>query len=109
MFKNFFTKEELKMFSKKGISKIKREDFYTYLEMEQAILDSLVSNYETSSYNNPLLEEKIEKQKGFVDSLNKYYYEVIVPDESITESFDGYTKEFKKEIKMYKKIQKEVK
>ncbi|ARU91511.1 hypothetical protein SCLARK_00902 [Spiroplasma clarkii] len=76
------------------------------MEMEQAALDSLVNSAAISSFKNPLLEENIAKQRKVVDILNKYYYEVILPDESVTDSFDINEKEFEKELKIYKRIQR---
>ncbi|AKX34162.1 hypothetical protein SLITO_v1c05140 [Spiroplasma litorale] len=106
MIEYFLTKEEKKTFSKLNLSKIKREDFFSYLQMEERVLESLVNYFDTTSKKNPILEMKIEKQKNHVEKLNRYYYDVILLTPKEEFDFKKLRKEFRKSVKPYKKILK---
>ncbi|QGS52005.1 hypothetical protein [Spiroplasma tabanidicola] len=109
MLEKFLNKEEKKIFSKKNLKKIKKDDFFSYLEMEQSLLESLIEKYQKDDIRNSIIEEEIEKQRDFVNKLNRYYYEVVLlePDTS-TEEEKIFEKEYQKLIKPIKRIQKKV-
>jgi hypothetical protein len=69
------TKEERKLFSKKNINKIRREDFVEYIHMYEAQLDSLRNGYSPEVYQNPIVENIISELEALINDLNTYYYE----------------------------------
>lgn len=105
MLKKLLTKEERIEFSAKNLSKIKKIDYYVYIQLKQEMLDSLVKNYQNSDLPNPALEKIIKKQKELIDALNLKYYKDIIPSKKTGDFYDD-SKKFKKEIKKLKKIQK---
>ncbi|ASP28282.1 hypothetical protein SCORR_v1c05100 [Spiroplasma corruscae] len=106
MIEYFLNKEERKAFSKANLNKLKKEDFFSYLQMEERVLDSLVNYYEINNKKNMILEMKIERQKNYVDRLNKYYYEVVLLKPTEEMDLKKLAKDFRKTIKPYKKILK---
>ncbi|AHB36500.1 hypothetical protein [Spiroplasma apis] len=108
MMKTFLNKEEKKLFSKKNIKKIKKEDFFSYLEMQETFLKSLKESYYGDNVDNEVTEKQIEKQEKYVADLNKYYYEVVlISEKSTKDPFQNLDKEFKNLIKPFEKIQKD--
>ncbi|AKU79757.1 hypothetical protein [Spiroplasma turonicum] len=106
MLEYFLNKEEQKAFSKANLNKLKKEDFFSYLQMEERVLESLINYFDTTDKKNLILEMKINKQKDYVDKLNKYYYDVILLKPTEEMDIKRIAKEFKKTIKPYKKILK---
>jgi hypothetical protein len=80
MQKQMLTKEERKLFSKKNINKIRREDFVEYIHMYEAQLDSLRNGYSPEVYQNPIVENIISELEALINDLNTYYYENIIPN-----------------------------
>jgi|GEM_PF-4046365 len=105
MLKKLLTKEEKIEFSDKNLSRIKKIDYYVYIQLKQEMLNSLVKNYQNSDLPNPLIEKMIKKQKELIDVLNFKYYKNIIPSKKANDFYDD-SKKFKKEIKKLKKIQK---
>ncbi|QBQ07733.1 hypothetical protein SGLAD_v1c05340 [Spiroplasma gladiatoris] len=107
MLEKFLNKEEKKLFSKRNLKRIKKEDFFSYLEMEESLLESLKSKLLTDDVKNPILEAEVENQQLFVDHLNKYYYEVVLLEPNTkTEEVKIFEKELNKIMKPINKIQK---
>ncbi|QEH61915.1 hypothetical protein SCHIN_v1c07200 [Spiroplasma chinense] len=107
MLERFLNKEEKKLFSHKNLKKIKKQDFFAYLEMEEALLESLKKKYRLDSIDNPITEEEIEKQERFVKRLNEYYYDVVLIDpKKGQDPLKNLDKEFEKLIKPYERIQR---
>ncbi|AUM62739.1 hypothetical protein [Spiroplasma monobiae] len=108
MLEKFLNKNEKKLFSIKTLKKIKRQDFRSYLDMEETILESMKQQYELEKkYNNRVLENRIANQQHFVDTLNKYYNEVLLKRrEVIKDETDYITEEFENMLKEFIKIQK---
>ncbi|WP_162684937.1 hypothetical protein [Spiroplasma sp. BIUS-1] len=92
----------------KTLKKIKRQDFRSYLDMEETILESMKQQFEKeNNYNNRVLQTRIVNQQHFVDTLNKYYNEVLLKRrEVIKDETDYITQEFEDMLKEYIKIQK---
>lgn len=78
MIDKMLTKEEKKLFSKKTLNKIKRKDFFSYMSIQQSMLDSLVNSYDAKKFKNPIVEAHIEAQQKQVEILNEYYYDFIL-------------------------------
>ncbi|KAJ3616532.1 hypothetical protein Zmor_011849 [Zophobas morio] len=74
MLKDMLTKEERKLFSKKNINKIKKDDFAEYIAMYEAQLASLKSGYSPEVYKNPIIENIIDEMEIFVEEINEFYY-----------------------------------
>ncbi|QHX36739.1 hypothetical protein SBIUS_v1c04860 [Spiroplasma sp. BIUS-1] len=108
MLEKFLNKNEKKLFSVKTLKKIKRQDFRSYLDMEETILESMKQQFEKeNNYNNRVLQTRIVNQQHFVDTLNKYYNEVLLKRrEVIKDETDYITQEFEDMLKEYIKIQK---
>ncbi|AGR41164.1 hypothetical protein [Spiroplasma taiwanense] len=106
MIEKFLNREEKKIFSKRYLNKIKKEDFFSYLEMEEALLESLKDKYKRDNYENKITEIKIMNQQEYVDKLNLYYYDVVLLNKNSSKSEEKITQEFDDLLKPFKKIQK---
>ncbi|AHI52977.1 hypothetical protein [Spiroplasma culicicola] len=107
MLERILNKEEKKIFSKKNLRKIRKEDFFTYLEMEEALLESLKVRYATDGNDNPITLSEIEKQERFVQRLNEYYYEVVLIDpKNGKDPMFSLEKEVNKIVKPLERIQR---
>ncbi|AOG60479.1 hypothetical protein SHELI_v1c05280 [Spiroplasma helicoides] len=106
MLEKFLNKEEKRLFSKKNLKKIRKEDFFAYLEMEESLLQSLKQKYNEDNFENPIVEDEIVRQEQYVKWLNEYYFEYVLVDPNKGKVPNTLEEEFDKLIKPIEKIQK---
>ncbi|AGR42224.1 hypothetical protein [Spiroplasma diminutum] len=107
MLDKFLSNEEKKLFSAKTLKKMKKQDYESFIEMEEAILESLKSQYAEDKNNNRLLEANIRRQEEYVAKVKKFFVEIVLlSSEPVHDEIDDATDEYESMIKEIDKIQK---